>query len=656
MSTQLNDRRTIDPAAAEMLEVAVAAKVQTAWDRYKAQQPQCKFGNTGVCCKICIQGPCRIIPTKPGQDKGICGATAFTIVARNLVRYMAGGASAHSDHSREIAYTLLHAAEGKAPDYKVTDQEKLKRVAKRIGVAVEGREINEIAKDVAIKALEDFGKYSEEPCTWLETTINDERKAKFKHTAIAPTAIDRTIAQLLHQTHIGTDADPVNIIFGGLRTALADYIGMHIGTDLTDILFGTPEPIVTESNLGVLDPAKINIAVHGHNPLLSQMVVYASREMDAEAEDAGAKGINIVGICCTGNEVLMREGVPPVTNFGSQELAIMTGCLDAMVVDVQCIMPAVKSVCDCFGTELITTSNISKMPGSNHFDFNEATAMEDAKKVIRLAIESFRKNRAGKEIKIPAYKNQVVGGFSFESLMDLFSKVNPENPISVLTDAIEAGEIKGVCAFAGCNNQKVVHDQATIEIAKELAKNDVFMVTTGCTAGGFAKAGFLSSMAVDAYAGEGLKKFIKRLEEKAGLKAGLPLIYHMGSCVDNSRIADLWTAMAKNMNVDIPQLPFVASAPEAMSEKAIAIGSWVISMGIPCHVGVVPPIEGSELVYQVATQIARDVFGGYFIFETDYQKAAEALINRLDKRAWNLRIHRQTAEKYNGTMAKVFEG
>lgn len=656
MSTQLNDRRTIDPAAAEMLELAVASKVETAWDRYKAQQPQCKFGNTGVCCKICIQGPCRIIPTKPGQDKGICGATAFTIVARNLVRYMAGGASAHSDHGREIAYTLLHAAEGKAPDYKVTDKEKLKVVAKRIGVAVEGREINEIAKDVAIKALEDFGKYDHEPCTWLDTTINEERKAKFKHTGIAPTAIDRSIAQLLHQTHVGTDADPVNIIFGGLRAALADYTGMHLATDLTDILFGTPKPVVTESNLGVLEPSKINIAVHGHNPLLSQMVVYAAREMAAEAEEAGSKGINLVGICCTGNEVLMREGVPSVTNFGSQELAIMTGCLDAMVVDVQCIMPAVKHLCDCYGTELITTSNISKMPGSNHFDFNEATAMEDAKKVIQLAIESYKKNRASKDIKIPPYKSQVVGGFSMEALMDLFAKVNPENPISVLTDAIEAGEIKGVCAFAGCNNQKVVHDQATIEIAKHLAKNDVFMVTTGCTAGAFAKAGFLSSVAVDAFAGEGLKKFIKRLEEKAGLNAGLPLVYHMGSCVDNTRIADLWTAMAKNMNIEIPQLPFVASAPEAMSEKAIAIGSWVISMGIPCHVGVMPPIEGSELVYQVATKIARDVFGGYFIFETDYQKAAEILLDRLEKRAWKLKVHRQTAEKYSGTMSKVYEG
>jgi anaerobic carbon-monoxide dehydrogenase catalytic subunit len=238
----------------------------------------------------------------------------------------------------------------------------------------------------------------------------------------------------------------------------------------------------------------------------------------------------------------------------------------------------------------------------------------------------------------------------------LFGKINPDAPISVLTDAILAGEIKGVCAFAGCNNQKTIHDDPTIRIAKELAKNDVFLVSTGCTAGALAKAGLLSAEGVDAYAGPGLKKFIKRLEENSGLKAGLPLVFHMGSCVDNSRIANLWTEMAKELKVSVPQLPFVASAPEAMSEKAISIGSWVISMGIPCHVGVLPPIEGSELVYGIATQIARDVFGGYFIFETDADKAAQKLLEKIDKRAWKLKIYRQTAEKYNSEISSVYEG
>jgi len=655
MSVQLTGRRTADPAANEMLEVAEAAKISTAWDRYKIQQPQCKFGTTGVCCRICIQGPCRIIPSKPGQDKGICGASVYTIVARNLVRYIAGGASAHSDHGREIAYALLHTAEGHAKDYKITDEVKLLKVAKKVGIETTGKEIKEIAREVAIKALEDFGKYDSEPCTWLTANINDERKEKFKKTVIAPTAIDRSVAQLLHQTHMGTDADPVNIIFGGLKAALADYTGMSLATDLTDILFGTPTPVITEANLGVLDAEKINIAVHGHNPLLSQMVVYAAREMEEKAIAAGSKGINLVGICCTGNEVLMREGIPTAANFGSQELVIMTGVLDLMIMDVQCIAPSVKDMCNCFHTQLVSTSHIAKIPGSIHIEFDEATAMESAKRIIDIAIEQYAK-RKPELVHIPQFKKQVVGGFSFESLSDLLAKVNPEAPISVITDAILAGEIKGVCAFAGCNNQKTEHDLPTLEIAKALAKQDVLLVATGCTAGAFAKAGFLSGEGVDAYAGPGLKKFIKRLEEHSGLNAKLPLVFHMGSCVDNSRVAELWTAMAKELNISIPQLPFVASAPEAMSEKAISIGSWVISMGIPTHVGVMPPLEGSELVYGVTTQIARDVFGGYFIFEKDAEKAAAKLLAVLEKRGSRLKIHRATAEKYNSELCTIYEG
>ncbi|MDR0469712.1 MAG: carbon monoxide dehydrogenase, partial [Peptococcaceae bacterium] len=333
----MSDIRTVDPAAREMLELDLG--ISTQFDRYLAQQPQCRFGLTGVCCKICIQGPCRIIPTKKGADRGICGARDYTIVARNVARLIAGGASAHSDHGREIAHTLLLTAEGKAPDYRVKDSEKLYAVAKKVGIETEGRRDLEIAKDVAILALEDFGKHTEEPCTWLTVNIDDERKKKFKKTRIAPPAIDRSVVQLLHQTHMGTDADPVSIIFGGLQAGLSDFTGMSLATDISDILFGTPEAVVTSANLGTLKKEMINIAVHGHNPLLSEMIVQAAKELEGEAKANGASGINLVGICCTGNEVLTRQRVPMATNFGSQEPAIMTGVLDAMVMDVQCIAP-----------------------------------------------------------------------------------------------------------------------------------------------------------------------------------------------------------------------------------------------------------------------------------------------------------------------------
>lgn len=649
----MSEYRTVDPAAQELLGFTADMGISTQFDRYLAQQPQCKFGLTGVCCKICIQGPCRVIPTKKGADKGICGARDYTIVARNVARYIAGGASAHSDHGREVAHTLLETAEGKAPDYRIKDSEKLHAVATKVGVPVEGRKDVEIAKDVALKALDDFGKHTEEPCTWLDVNIDEERKKKFKKTRINTPAIDRSVVQLLHQTHVGTDADPVNIIFGGLQAALADFTGMSLSTDLSDILFGTPEPVTTKANLGVLKKEKVNIAVHGHNPVLSEMIVAAADELEGEAKEAGAEGINLVGICCTGNEVLMRQGVPTATNFGSQELAIMTGVLDAMVMDVQCIAPGVQEVANCYHTRIISTIKFSKIPGAAHVEFSPATAMASAKEIIRMAIENFG-NRREDLVHIPQFEKDVIGGFSFESLMDLFGKACPENPISVLSSAIASGEIKGVCAFAGCNNQKVEHDSAILKIAEELAKKDVFLVSTGCSAGAFAKSGYLSPEGVEKFAGPGLKALIKRLEDASGTK--LPLVFHMGSCVDNSRIQQLWHTLAADMGVSTGQVPFVATAAEAMSEKAISIGSWVVAMGIPCHVGVLPPVEGSPLVYDLITQAARDVFGGYFIFEPDAEKGAEKLYDRLEKRAWRLRVHDKVAANLGVGTNMMFEG
>ncbi|EGO64665.1 anaerobic carbon-monoxide dehydrogenase catalytic subunit [Acetonema longum] len=642
------EKSTVDPAAREMLGKAKKIGYLTTFERAKAQEPRCAFGNTGICCRICMQGPCRIIPKKPGANKGICGAADYTIVARNTVRLIAGGAAAHSDHGRHIATTVLHVAEGHAKDYKINDTAKLMKVAQRIGIATEGKPVNEVAKEVASAALLDFGRLDSSPCTWLETTLTEGRRKKFKDTTIMTSSINGSIAELLHQTHMGVDSDPVNIIFNGLKVALGDLDGEYLATDLSDVLFGTPTPTVSEANLGVLDPEMVNICVHGHNPLLSQMVVDVARQMQDEAKAVGAKGIKLSGICCTGNEVLMRAGVAIATNFATQELAIMTGLVDAVVVDVQCIMPSLRSLAECFHTKIITTMPISKIPGAYHYEFDEEHAAESAKAIIRLAIDTY-KLRDAKKIERPDLKNKVIAGFSLEAILDIFSKINPDRPISVLTDAIKAGEIKGVALFAGCNNLKGTHNENHLEIAKQMAANDVFMIATGCAGQAYAMNGLLTPEAVEAYAGPGLKAFIGRLNAKADLTTGLPLIFHMGSCVDNSRTVALLTMMANEMGVDTPQVPFVASAPEPMSEKAVAIGSWFVAMGIPVHIGVIAPVTGSDLVHGVVTQIAKDVFGGHFIMETDHQKAGEKLLAALNERNWKLRIHNEAAAKYSQT-------
>lgn len=650
----LSEHRTIDPAAIELLDHCAGQGLSTSFDRYLAQQPQCKFGLEGVCCRYCFQGPCRIIRTKKGADVGICGARDYTIVSRYIARTIAGGAATHSDHGREIATVLLETAEGKAPDYRIKDSDKLKAVAKKVGVPFEGRKDVEIAKDVAMKALSDFGKTNEDPCTWLDTGIDDERKRVFKKNRLSPVAIDRTVSEILHQTSVGTDSDPVQTIFGGIKGALSDYTGMALATDLTDILFGTPEPIKTSANLGALKKNAVNIAVNGHNPLLSMQVVDAAKRLEGEAKAAGAsEGVNLVGICCTGNEVLMRCGVPMAANFGSMELAIMTGAVDVLLMDQQCIIPSFQDLCSCYHSVVVSTTRFSKIPGAAHLEFHPDTAAETADSIVRLAIERFGK-RDPKRVHIPQHKQDVIGGFSYESLSEVWKKMNPASDVRAITDAVKSGQIKGWAHFAGCNNTRAIQDKNFTTIASYLAKNDVFISSTGCAAGAFAKHGFMNPEGIEKHAGPGLKAFLADMKKAAG--ADMPLAFHLGACVDNTRAQRLWTAYAKDMGISVPQLPIVACAAENMSEKSTAIGTWVVSMGLPVMVGVVPPVTGSPLVLDLITQVARDVLGGYFMAQPDPEIAKEMLLERIMKRRWRLDVHNKTAQEYETSINNIYEG
>ncbi len=649
-----NVKRSSDPAVLEMIEKTQEKGIITAFDRAVAQQPQCQFGYKGTCCRFCMMGPCRVTADTGPKSKGICGADAWTIAARSTGTMLLTGTGAHCEHARHIAETVLEAAEGKAPDYKITDSKKLHKVAKRQGVSTEGKTDVQIAKELAEMALDDFRLLpGEGGCKFFLNTVTEGRVKKADDCNITPNGIQSAMADLLAQAHVGQDNDPVNITFSALRSALADYTGMHIGTDFSDILFGTPAPVLSEANLGVIDKDKVNIILHGHNPLLSEMIVAAARELEDEAKAAGAAGIQLAGICCTGNEVLMRQGVPIATGFSSQEMAIATGAVDAMVVDVQCIMPGLTTVAKCFHTKIVTTQAIAKLPGTAHVPFNVDTAMEDAKEIVRMAIASF-KERDNSQVYIPSLKYKAAAGFSLEAIYELFATVNPDVPVKVLTDAIESGQLKGVALFAGCNNLKGLQDENHIGIIKEMLKNDVFVISTGCAAQSSARFGVLDPDKRDELCGEGLKAFLSQFDNKGGLKGKLPAVLHMGSCVDNTRASDLLMDMANQLGVDTPKVPFVASAPEAMSGKAVAIGCWAVTLGLPVHVGVLPPVEGSDLFFSIATQIASDVYGGYFIFEVDHKVAAEKLLSALEYRTWKLGVHRKTAEKFESGLCQNY--
>ncbi len=616
--TQNAQDRSIDPATRIMLKQAEKEGIETAWDRYEKQQPQCSFGQLGICCRNCNMGPCRIDPFGEGADKGVCGATADIIVARNLLRTIAAGAAAHSDHARDAVLTFKKMSEGKAGSYCIKDEAKLIALASEYGIPVEDRSREEIASELARALLEEFGK-QEGPIRFTQRAP-EARLKLWAELGIEPRGIDREIVECMHRTHMGVDNDATHILLHGLRTSLSDgWGGSMIATDVQDVLFGTPEPKKTTVNLGVLTRDKVNVIVHGHEPILSEMIVEAAEapELLALAKEKGAEGINVAGICCTGNETLMRHGTPIAGTFLQQELAVITGAVEAMVVDVQCVMPALGALTGCYHTKFISTSPKADFPGTVRMEFHEENACETAKEIVRTAVENFPNRDPGK-VRIPEEKQECMVGFSVEAIL----KALGGTP-APLIDAITGGAVKGIGAVVGCNNVKVKHNYGHVNLVKELIKNNVLVVTTGCNAIACAEAGLLMPEAA-AQAGDGLKGICEAL--------GIPPVLHMGSCVDISRILVLASAVAKTLGVDISDLPAAGAAPEWMSEKAVSIGAYVVSSGVYTVLGTVPQVLGSAAVAGLLTEGLNGVVGASFAVEPDPFKAADLMLAHIEEK------------------------
>ncbi len=600
--------RSVDPACQEMLRVCERSGLETAWDRLERLQPQCGFGELGICCRNCNMGPCRIDPFGEGASAGVCGATADIIVARNLLRSIAAGAAAHSDHGRDVANAFKLIVEGKSPSYGIKDQEKLDRLMKEYGV--------DSPALLATAILAEFGK-QDGPIQFTRRAP-PQRLELWKRLGIDPRGVDREIVECMHRTHIGVDNDYVNLILHGLRTSISDgWGGSMIATELQDVIFGTPPPLLAEANMGVIEPEKVNIIIHGHEPLLSEMIIAAASdpELISLAREEGAEGINLTGICCTANEALMRQGVPVAGNFLGQELIMATGAVEAMVVDVQCIMPALGPMAGCFHTKLISTSPKAKFPGATHMEFHEETAGQTAREIVRTAVKNFR-NRDPSRVQIPDIKTKCMAGFSVEAILSALG-----GSLDPLIEAIKSGSIRGIGAVVGCNNPKITHDLGHISMVQELIENDVLVLTTGCNAQACAKAGLLQPEAAER-AGGGLKGICQAL--------GVPPVLHMGSCVDISRILIAAAALANALGVDISDLPAAGAAPEWMSEKAVSIGAYVVSSGVFTVLGTVPPVMGSKAVADLLTSGAKEVVGACFAVEPDPVKAAGLMIEHID--------------------------
>ena len=619
-----------DKATQAMLKIAEQEQIPTVWDRYDAMQPQCGFGTLGLCCRHCSMGPCRIDPFGNGPKTGVCGATADTIAARHLARMIAAGAAAHSDHGRDIAHTLLLIGGDPNSDYKVKSPEKLKAVAEVYGIKSDGKELQQLALEVAQATLNDFGQQT--GTVKMAETAPAARQKLWKELGIFPRAVDREIVEIMHRTHIGVDAEYKNVIKQGLRASIGDgWGGSMIGTELSDAIFGTPNPLKTRANLGVLQKDHVNLVVHGHEPTLSDIIAIVSQDQDLvdKAKAVGAKGIQLSGICCTANEIMMRHGIPLAGSYMQQELALMTGVVDMMVVDVQCIWPGLENTAKYFHTRLVTTSPKAKMPGFEHIEFEEDRAVQIAKQIIEEAINNYP-NRNGKAT-IPNVTQGAIGGFTTESVFQ-FLGGKYRSTFRPLNDAIIAGRIRGLAGVVGCSNPNVEFEEGHLVIVKELLKNDVLVASTGCNSITCAKHGLMTPEAAFKHAGKGLQEVCQAV--------GLPPVLHMGSCVDNSRILRVLTEVVKEggLGDDISDLPGAGAAPEWMSEKAVSIGFYFVASGVYTVIGRPLPVVGAPALHKYLTEEIEQEVGGKWAFETDPIEAAHMMLRHIDKKRKALKL------------------
>lgn len=617
--------------------------VETLWDVQDAYDSglfgfsdRCSFGSNGLCCRNCNLGPCRLgseeLPlhmkfSVPATNRSSCGKTADSMVAGMFLQTVLRGVSSHVGHAIHVAKALIETAEGKS-QLEIKGTDKLIAVAKSLNIEAQDVEIADLAKQVGLKALEDLLGPGYGPMSFA--------------LALAPKNIDRlvnadiiplkgaaeTIVQGIHSTAQGMMSSSKHLLMSSVRFGVIDVIALYISTQIQDILFGTPTPMQSKIGIDVLDKEKVNILVHGHVPLLSEMVIKHASNMEDKAKAVGAKGINVVGICCTGNEALGRLGIPMTGSTIMQEIVVGTGMVDAVCADVQCVYPSLSTITKSLHTRLITTMPELRMDNDIYIELNGKNGDESAIKIIDEAIDAY-KERIPERMFMPSAKgHSLVGGFTVEALISVLSKLDAEKPLRPLVDLIANGSIQGVAVLAGCLSPKVQNDMSFITIAKELLRNNVLVLATGCAATACARHGLMEGEAMS-FVGETLKGVLKTIGGAAGLNGHMPPVLHFGSCVDNSRCAVLASAIADYLGTSIDKLPLVASAAEHVVEKAAAIYMGVIALGITTHIGVTPKLSGSPYVVDMLTNELNDITGSTLLIEIDPLKAAKRMIDHI---------------------------
>jgi carbon-monoxide dehydrogenase catalytic subunit len=617
--------RTPDPAVREMLIHMEQAGIETPFDRFDAQKPHCGFGLAGTCCKNCHMGPCRITPKSP---KGVCGADAHVIVARNILRWVAAGVGAHGARGREVMLALKGAAEGNH-DIPILGPEKVIATAKSFGIFSEEKSVQEMAGEIAMILLEDLCRTVPGPHRTLETLAPKERIAVWRELDILPIGAYHEVFEALHRTTTGTDGDWENLMRQVLRCGLAFAWSSVAGSAIAmDCLYGLPKRTRITTNLGVIQTGSVNVAVHGHSPVLVTAIVKAARCADliADARSQGAEGIRLYGICCSGHSALAKFGdVHPLTSAVGAELVLATGAMDLWVADVQDVFPGIMDVAACFHTRVVTTSDSARLPGAVHLGFdhhhsNLAEADDLAERIIRMAIAAFSERDAGK-VFIPQARMDAEVGFSVENILATFGGA------AALLEHLTSGRVRGIVNLVGCNNPKIVYEEAVVQVAQALIAHDVIVLTNGCAAYALLKTGYCLPEALQE-AGSGLR-------EALGAH-NLPPVWHMGECLDNARATGMFRAVAEATGEPLKRLPLAFSSPEWSNEKGVGAALGFRLMGLNSYHCIEPPLSGSDKVSRFFYEDTQELLGAVMVVEHDPHVLAARIIADLDARRADL--------------------
>jgi carbon-monoxide dehydrogenase catalytic subunit len=619
---------TPDPAVREMLARLAGQGVETVFDRFDRQKPHCSFGLAGACCRNCIMGPCKITAKNP---RGVCGADADLIVARTLLRMIAAGTAGHGARGREVMLALRAAATGRL-GLPIAGEDKVKKSAQALGIAVEGRALADIALELAELLLEDLSRTIPERHKTLHAFAAPERLRVWTELGILPVSATHEVFEAFHRTTTGTDGDWQNVMRQFLRCGLAFAWSSVLGSSIAmDCLFGPPRRGVIRCNLGAIREGSVNIAVHGHSPVLVSAIIRQGRSgrWQSLAREAGARGIEFYGICCSGLSALYRYGgVIPLSNAVGAELALGTGALDLWVADVQDVFPSIMEVAACYKTVVVCTSDSARLPGAEFFgydhehgNFQESGRLADA--IVQRAIEAFRERRdVPRHIPASGAEVEAETGFSVENLLAHFEGSGGLNKI---LEALKEGSLAGIVNLVGCSNPRVVYEQAVYEVALRLIRNNALVLTNGCASFPLLKLGLCSRQ--NRESGRGLQSF---------LQGGLPPVWHLGECLDNARATALFKGLADAAGLPMKDMPFAFASPEWSNEKGLAAATAFRLSGINSYHCVHAPVLASGRVRRFLEQDTLSTLGAVMVTEVNPLALADKILEHLAEKRKNL--------------------